>query len=109
MLIDCWRVNTSTRTKNRKVTKPQERLVTTVISKYKWVNDMSAMTDFNNLTEVASDFRRDLTGDNRKEKDLILFFAHNGTGKTRLSMEFKEIGKTGGNRDSETNDGAGQS
>lgn len=26
-------------------------------------------------------------------KDLILFFAHNGTGKTRLSMEFKEAGK----------------
>jgi hypothetical protein len=26
-------------------------------------------------------------------KDLVLFFAHNGTGKTRLSMDFKEAGK----------------
>ncbi|HAV26396.1 MAG TPA: anticodon nuclease [Bacteroidetes bacterium] len=50
-------------------------------------------TNFNNLAEVATHFRKDLTGDNRKEKDLILFFAHNGTGKTRLSMEFKEMGK----------------
>ncbi len=57
---------------------------------------MSTLSNFNNLTEVADHFRKDLTGDNGREKDLILFFAHNGTGKTRLSMEFKEIGKAGG-------------
>jgi len=55
---------------------------------------MSTLTNFNNLTEIAQHFRDDLTGNNRKEKELILFFAHNGTGKTRLSMEFKELGKT---------------
>lgn len=55
---------------------------------------MSDINSFNNLTEVASHFRKDLTGDNRREKELVLFFAHNGTGKTRLSMEFKELGKT---------------
>jgi len=55
---------------------------------------MSTITNFTTLTEVATHFRKDLTGDNRPEKRLILFFAHNGTGKTRLSMEFKEMGKT---------------
>jgi len=38
-------------------------------------------------------------GDSRPMKDLILLFAHNGTGKTRLSMEFKELGKTDDSRD----------
>lgn len=54
---------------------------------------MSAIIKFNNLADIATHFRKDLTGDNRKEKDLVLFFAHNGTGKTRLSMEFKQLGK----------------
>lgn len=54
---------------------------------------MSTISNFTNLTEVAQDLRKDLTGDNRKEKNLILLFAHNGTGKTRLSMEFKQAGK----------------
>lgn len=60
---------------------------------------MSTITNFSNLTEVATEFRKDLTGNQRKEKDLILFYAHNGTGKTRLSMEFKEVGKANGSRD----------
>jgi hypothetical protein len=54
---------------------------------------MSTIDNFANLTEVARHFRKDLTGDNRKEKDLVLLFAHNGSGKTRLSMEFKQAGK----------------
>lgn len=54
---------------------------------------MSTITNFATLAEIAEDFRKDLTGNNRREKDLILFFAHNGTGKTRLSMEFKQAGK----------------
>lgn len=60
---------------------------------------MSTITDFENLPLVAHHLRKDLTGDNRKEKDLILLFAHNGTGKTRLSMEFKDLGKVDGKRD----------
>jgi len=33
------------------------------------------------------------------DKKYILLFGYNGTGKTRLSMEFKEAGKQGGERD----------
>lgn len=55
---------------------------------------MSTVTNFSNLEEIAQHFRKDLTGDHRPMKDLILFFAHNGSGKTRLSMEFKQVGKT---------------
>ncbi|HBD95440.1 MAG: anticodon nuclease [Spirochaetes bacterium GWF1_31_7] len=54
---------------------------------------MSTIEKFNNLADIASHFRKDLTGDHRPMKDLILFFAHNGTGKTRLSMEFNQAGK----------------
>ena len=34
-----------------------------------------------------------------QEKSVILLFAYNGTGKTRLSMAFKELGKDGEQRD----------
>lgn len=54
---------------------------------------MSEVIKFTNLRDIATHFRKDLTGDHRPLKDLVLFFAHNGTGKTRLSMEFKEAGK----------------
>jgi hypothetical protein len=54
---------------------------------------MSEVIKFTNLPDIATHFRKDLTGNNTKLKDLVLLFAHNGTGKTRLSMEFKEAGK----------------
>lgn len=54
---------------------------------------MSTIDKFNNLSDLASHFRKDLTGDHRPMKKIILLFAHNGTGKTRLSMEFKQAGK----------------
>ena len=54
---------------------------------------MSEVIKFTNLTDIATHFRKDLTGDHRPLKELVLFFGHNGTGKTRLSMEFKEAGK----------------
>lgn len=54
---------------------------------------------FNNLKEVATDFRKYLTGDYHPMKEFILMFAHNGTGKTRLSMEFKDMGKVNGKPD----------
>lgn len=57
---------------------------------------MSTITKFSNLTEIAQHFRKDLIGDHRPMKDLVLLFAHNASGKTRLSMEFKQIGKTFG-------------
>lgn len=34
-----------------------------------------------------------------EKKDFVLLYAHNGTGKTRLSMAFKEAGKRGEERD----------
>ena len=43
---------------------------------------------FLTLKKVAEHLRAVL-----EEKKYILIFAHNGTGKTRLSMEFKELGK----------------
>lgn len=60
---------------------------------------MSTLQNFNSLKEIGQHFRKDLTGDHRPEKNLILLFAHNGTGKTRLSMEFKELGKMNDSRD----------
>ena len=49
---------------------------------------------FTNLPQVASFLREQLEG-----KRYILLYAHNGTGKTRLSSEFKNLGKLGGERD----------
>ena len=49
---------------------------------------------FNGLSEVASFLREQLEG-----KRYVLLYAHNGTGKTRLSSEFKNLGKLGGERD----------
>jgi len=60
---------------------------------------MNEIKDFDNLTKVATEFRYHFTREGNKQKDLILFYAFNGTGKTRLSMEFKEMGKAQGNRD----------
>lgn len=60
---------------------------------------MSNISNFNNLTEVVNNFRHDFTREGNRQKDLILLYAHNGTGKTRLSMEFKEMGKADGSRD----------
>lgn len=61
---------------------------------------MSTITKFNTLTEIAAEFRQNLTRGSRKEKDFVLLYAHNGTGKTRLSMEFKGLGKADeGDRD----------
>jgi hypothetical protein len=57
------------------------------------MSNKNELTNFTTLEEVAQHFRKDLTGDHRPMKDLVLFFAHNGTGKTRLSMDFKQAGK----------------
>lgn len=49
---------------------------------------------FENLSAVASYLRETL-----EDKKYIVLFAYNGTGKTRLSMEFKDLGKYDENRD----------
>lgn len=67
---------------------------------------------FRSLPSLARKLRRDLKGVHARKKtsrrkgtakvngnDFVLIFAHNGVGKTRLSMEFKELGKRGEGRD----------
>lgn len=46
---------------------------------------------FATLEELAAHLRQQIAAQNKK---CTLIFAHNGTGKTRLSMAFKEQGKT---------------
>ncbi len=54
---------------------------------------MSA-TLFPDLSALATRLRQEL-----QTKKFILLFAYNGTGKTRLSTAFKDLGKTGDDRD----------
>lgn len=67
---------------------------------------------FTSLSSLAKHLRRDCRGVHARKKtlkrkgttkvnghDFVLLFAHNGVGKTRLSMEFKQLGKTNGKRD----------
>ena len=50
-----------------------------------------------NLKGIATRLRSDLN-----DHDFVLLFAYNGTGKTRLSMAFKDIGKKKGNGERDT-------
>ncbi len=52
------------------------------------------VTSFDDLRALAAHFRQLL-----QKKKFILLYAHNGTGKTRLSTAFKDLGKSGGERD----------
>jgi len=47
-------------------------------------------TPFPDLNALAQDLRSQLD-----TKKFILLYAYNGTGKTRLSMDFKDLGKQG--------------
>ncbi len=64
------------------------------------------MPSFELLPEVAAYLRVQLEGraaiDGQpaiSDKDFLLIYAHNGTGKTRLSTAFKDLGKSGDDRD----------
>ena len=59
----------------------------------------NGLATFADLNAVATNLREKLT-----EKKYILLFAYNGTGKTRLSMAFKELGKTVTTRPMTVND-----
>lgn len=54
------------------------------------MSNMPKITTFKSLADIAVRFRSDL-----KDSDFVLLYAYNGTGKTRLSMEFKDRGKKG--------------
>src|ERR1700680_2504505 len=49
---------------------------------------MSAASTFTSLNALAAHLRQEL-----ENKKFILLYAYNGTGKTRLSTAFKELGK----------------
>ena len=49
---------------------------------------------FPGLPEVAQQLRKEL-----ETKKFVLLYAYNGTGKTRLSVAFKDLGKNGDERD----------
>lgn len=53
-----------------------------------------AVTPFASLAGLAQHIRNELG-----QKKFILLYAYNGTGKTRLSMAFKDLGKNGDERD----------
>lgn len=52
------------------------------------------MSVFANLDELAAHLRQEL-----ENKKYVLLYAYNGTGKTRLSMAFKDAGRQGDERD----------
>jgi len=58
---------------------------------------MSA-TPFADLNALAAHLRQELENVDEPKK-FILIYAYNGTGKTRLSMAFKDLGKNGDERD----------
>lgn len=51
-------------------------------------------TAFDDLNALAAHLRQQL-----ESRNYLLLYAYNGTGKTRLSMEFKDVGKQDGGRD----------
>lgn len=53
-----------------------------------------ALMSFPGLPELAQQLRSELA-----QKKFVLLYAYNGTGKTRLSMAFKDFGKRGDTRD----------
>jgi wobble nucleotide-excising tRNase len=63
-----------------------------------------AATTFTNLHELAQQLRKEL-----KQKKFVLLYAYNGTGKTRLSVAFKDAGKQLVERPFRVGDHVGQS
>ncbi|TXK92594.1 anticodon nuclease, partial [Methylococcaceae bacterium CS4] len=59
---------------------------------------MSNTNEFSSLEELVTHLRHRLSPGGGNKKYLLLF-AYNGTGKTRLSMGFKEEGKNNGDAD----------
>lgn len=51
------------------------------------------ITKYKSLHSVVNRLRNDLRDSDNGGKNFVLLYAYNGTGKTRLSIEFKEAGK----------------
>ena len=69
----------------------KEGLTEQVRSKLDFVFKRIGDAQFDNLEEIANYFRMLL---DEERKKCIMIFAYNGTGKTRLSAEFKKLGQT---------------
>lgn len=64
------------------------------------MSDIKKVHKYKTIRKVTERLRDDFTsGDN----DFLLVYAYNGTGKTRLSMEFKEKGKKGSKKNKSSN------
>ncbi|WP_426739814.1 AAA family ATPase [Enterobacter cloacae complex sp. 381F9] len=60
------------------------------------------INNFNSLRNVITRIRDDLRQNDNGGVDFVLLYAYNGTGKTRLSMEFKDAGKRKRGQDRDT-------
>jgi AAA domain len=56
-------------------------------------------TPFVDLKLLAQHLRDEMDSNRQASRKFILLYAYNGTGKTRLSTEFKNLGKVGDDRD----------
>jgi hypothetical protein len=68
------------------------------------MSDNPKIYSFDSMKNIVARIRDDL-----RTQDFVLLFAYNGTGKTRLSMEFKDAGKTKRKRPMRAGDNSGQS
>lgn len=66
----------------------KEGLTEEVITKIDFILKRIGLKNFSSIKEIAEYFKRLLN-----EKKYIVLFAYNGTGKTRLSSEFKSLGQ----------------
>ncbi|MCB1179222.1 MAG: hypothetical protein KDK36_16695, partial [Leptospiraceae bacterium] len=62
---------------------------------------------YTSIESVAKRLRQLITDNSPGTADYFLIFAHNGTGKTRLSMAFNDAGKKKRNRQMRAGDTAG--
>ncbi|WP_264273333.1 AAA family ATPase [Duffyella gerundensis] len=60
------------------------------------------INNFKSLQNVTTRIRDDLRQNDNGGVDFVLLYAYNGTGKTRLSMEFKDAGKRKRGQDRDT-------
>jgi len=66
----------------------KEGISAEILKKIDYILKRVGTKEFDSVKEIAEYFRMLL-----KEKKYIMLFAYNGTGKTRLSMEFKSLGQ----------------
>lgn len=66
------------------------------------MSDKPKIYNYKSLKSVVTRMRDDLRQNANGGVDFVLLYAYNGTGKTRLSMEFKEVGKRKRGQDRDT-------